>query len=77
MSDKEERLKYADKRDPTEKTEEKRGIRILSQAIALILCLLISFSVWLTVHYREDKKNEPAVNDGEAYNGYSDVSAVI
>ena len=75
MSDKEERLNRLDKREQTEKTEEKRSLRILSQVIALILCLLVSFSVWLIVHYRKDKLNEPASTGGEANGGYSIVTA--
>lgn len=79
MPDLDERLKNAekDKRDQTEKTEGKRSLRILSQVIALIICLLLSFSVWLVVHYREDKKNDPPSNDGEAYGGYSDTLSVL
>ena len=67
MSDKEERLNRADKREQNEKTEEKRGFRILSQVVALILCLLIAFTVWLIVNYNKDKANEPAATGGEAY----------
>ena len=75
MPDKEERLNRHDKREQTEKTEEKRSLRILSQVIALILCLLVSFSVWLIVHFRKDKLNEPASTGGEANGGYSIVTA--
>ena len=71
MSDKEDRNVGADKREQTEKTEEKRSFRLLSQAIALIVCLLISFTVWLVVHYRQDKKNDPPATGGEAANAYS------
>ena len=74
MSDKQERLNRLDKREQTEKTEEKRSLRILSQVIALILCLLVSFSVWLVVHYRQDK-NQPASTDGEASAAYPIVTA--
>ena len=42
--------------------------------IALILCLLVSFSVWLVVHYRQDKK-QPASTDGEASAAYPIVTA--
>ncbi len=75
MSDKENRNAGTDKREQTEKTEEKRSFRVLSQVIALILCLLVSFSVWLIVHYRKDKLNEPASTGGEANGGYSIVTA--
>ena len=74
MPDKEERLNRLDKREQTEKTEERRSLRILSQVIALILCLLVSFSVWLVVHYRQDKK-QPASTDGEASAAYPIVTA--
>ncbi len=70
MSDKENRNAGIDKREQTEKTEEKRSFRLLSQVIALILCLLISFAVWLVVHYRQDKKNDPPAG-GEAAFAYS------
>lgn len=75
MSEKDERLKLAEK-DKNEKQEGKRSLLILSQVIALIICILLSFSVWLVVHYREDKKNDPPASDGEAYGGYSDVLTV-
>ena len=75
MADKDERLKLAEK-EKSEKTEGKRSLLILSQVIALIICLLLSFSVWLVVHYREDKKNDPPATDGEANGGYSFVVTV-
>ena len=75
MSDKEERLNRQDKREQTEKTEEKRSFRILSQVIALIICLLVSFSVWLVVHYKKDKTDQPASTDGEASAAYSIAAA--
>lgn len=75
MSDKEERLNRQDKREQTEKTEEKRSLRVVSQVIALILCLLVSFSVWLVVHYRKDKTEGPASTDGEASAAYSIATA--
>ena len=75
MSEKDERLKLAEK-DKNEKQEGKRSLLILSQVIALIICILLSFSVWLVVHYREDKKNDPPATDGEANSGYSDVITV-
>ncbi len=71
MSDKENRNAGIDKREQTEKTEEKRSLRVLSQVIALIVCLLISFTVWLVVHYRQDKKNDPPATGGEAAFAYS------
>ncbi len=71
MSEKDERLNRQDKREQTEKTEEKRSLRVLSQVIALIVCLLISFTVWLVVHYRQDKKNDPPATGGEAAFAYS------
>ncbi len=71
MSDKENRNAVIDKREQTEKTEEKRSLRVLSQVIALIVCLLISFTVWLVVHYRQDKKNDPPATGGEAAFAYS------
>ena len=71
MSDKENRNAGVDKREQTEKTEEKRSLRVLSQVIALIVCLLISFTVWLVVHYRQDKKNDPPATGGEAAFAYS------
>ena len=71
MSDKENRNAGIDKREQTEKTEEKRSLRVLSQVIALIVCLLISFTVWLVVHYRQDKKNDPPAAGGEAAFAYS------
>ena len=49
MADLDERLKNAEK-DKNDKPEEKRSLRILRQVIALIICLLLSFSVWLIVH---------------------------
>ena len=78
MAEMDERLKAEkDKRDLTEKPEEKRSLRILSQVIALIICLLLSFSVWLAVHYREDRKNEPTESGGEVNSGYSEQSSVL
>ena len=78
MADLDERLKAEkDKRDPSEKPEGKRSLRILSQVIALIICLLLSFSVWLAVHYREDRKNEPTDPGGEATNAYSEQLSVL
>jgi len=77
MSDMDERLKLNEKKDQTEKAEGKRGVRLLSQVIALIICLLISFTVWLAVHYREDRKDEPVETGGEAFGGYSDVTSVL
>ena len=78
MADLDERLKAEkDKRDPTEKTEGKRSLRILSQVIALIICLLLSFSVWLAVHYREDRKNGSSGSGGEVYGGYSEQLSVL
>lgn len=71
MSDKENRNVGIDKREQTENTEEKRSLRVLSQVIALIVCLLISFTVWLVVHYRQDKKNDPPASGGEAAYAYS------
>ena len=71
MSDKENRNLGIDKREQTENTEEKRSLRVLSQVIALIVCLLISFTVWLVVHYRQDKKNDPPASGGEAAYAYS------
>ena len=71
MSDKENRNIGIDKREQTENTEEKRSLRVLSQVIALIVCLLISFTVWLVVHYRQDKKNDPPASGGEAAYAYS------
>ena len=71
MSDKENRNVSIDKREQTENTEEKRSLRVLSQVIALIVCLLISFTVWLVVHYRQDKKNDPPASGGEAAYAYS------
>ena len=76
MADLDERLKNADK-DKNDKPEEKRSLRILSQVIALIICLLLSFSVWLVVHYRVDKTNDPPANDGEANGGYSETLSVL
>ncbi|MBR5044637.1 MAG: hypothetical protein IKX66_04750 [Clostridia bacterium] len=75
MSDKENRTSGIDKKEMTEKNEEKRGFRVLSQVIALIVCLLISFSVWLVVHYRQDKKNDPPANGGEASYAYQTDTA--
>ena len=77
MSDKELRMNRADQKEQTEKNEEKRSLRIISQVIALILCLLISFTVWLVVHYRQDKANQPAATDGEANSGYSEIFTVL
>ena len=71
MSDKENRNVGIDKREQTENTEERRSLRVLSQVIALIVCLLISFTVWLVVHYRQDKKNDPPASGGEAAYAYS------
>ena len=71
MSDKENRNVGIDKREQTEKSEEKRSFRGLSQVIALIVCLLISFAFWLVVHYRQDKKNDPPATGGEAAYAYS------
>lgn len=71
MSDKENRNVGIDKREQTEKSEEKRSFRVLSQVIALIVCLLISFAFWLVVHYRQDKKNDPPATGGEAAYAYS------
>ena len=71
MSDKENRNVGIDKREQTENTEEKRSLRVLSQVIALIVCLLISFTVWLVVHYRQDKKNDPPATGGESAYAYS------
>ena len=71
MSDKENRNVGIDKREQTENTEEKRSLRVLSQVIALIVCLQISFTVWLVVHYRQDKKNDPPASGGEAAYAYS------
>ena len=50
--------------------ERAKANRILYLVIALILCLLISFAVWLVVHYRQDKKNDPPAG-GEAAFAYS------
>ena len=78
MAEMDERRKAEkDKRDLTEKPEGKRSLRILSQVIALIICLLLSFSVWLVVHYREDRKNEPTETGGEAFSGYSEQLSVL
>ncbi|MBO4284348.1 MAG: hypothetical protein J5958_06985 [Clostridia bacterium] len=75
MADLDERLKA--EKDKSEKPEGKRSIRILSQVIALIICLLLSFSVWLAIHYREDRKNEPTEPGGEAASGYSEQLSVL
>ncbi|MBR4769755.1 MAG: hypothetical protein IK090_02365 [Clostridia bacterium] len=73
MSDKEKRLNRADKdnREQIEQTEEKSSFRILTQVVALIICLLLSFTVWLVVHYRADQKNDPPASSGEAAYAYS------
>lgn len=78
MSDKDRRL-TRDEMEYREQTDkpEKRGFRILYQVIALIVCLLISFTVWVTVHYREDKKDDPIACGREAYGEYSDVCSVL
>ena len=76
MADLDERLKNAEK-DKNDKPEEKRSLRILRQVIALIICLLLSFSVWLIVHYRADQTNDPPSSDGEANGGYSETLSVL
>ena len=78
MSDKEGRPIRAesDKREQIEKSEEKRSFRIFSQVIILIICLLVSFTVWLVVHYREDAKSDTVETGGEANVGYSDFCSV-
>ena len=76
MADLDERLKNAEK-DKNDKPEEKGSLRILRQVIALIICLLLSFSVWLIVHYRADQTNDPPASDGEANGGYSETLSVL
>ena len=73
MSDKEKRLNRTDKdkREQIEQTEEKGSFRILTQVIALIICLLLSFTVWIVVHYRADQKNDHPASGGEATGAYS------
>lgn len=76
MADLDERLKNAEK-DKNDKPEEKRSLRILRQVVALIICLLLSFSVWLIVHYHADQTNDPPASDGEANGGYSETLSVL
>ena len=73
MSDKEKRLNRSDKdnREQIEQSEEKSSFRILTQVIALIICLLLSFTVWLVVHYRADQKKDTSASGGEAAYAYS------
>ena len=78
MADKKERNASAKSRSrQTDKPEGKRSLLILSQVIALIICLLISFSVWLVVHYRADRKNDSSTTSGEAYGAYSFVASAV
>lgn len=79
MSDKEKRLNRNDndKREQIEQTEEKSSFRVLTQVVALIICLLLSFTVWLVVHYRADRTNDTPASDGEAAFVYSIDNSVL
>lgn len=75
MSDKEKRLNRTekDKREQIENNEQKGSLRILTQVITLIICLLLSFTVWLVVHFlnQKDANNDPPASGGEATGAYS------
>ena len=61
MTEQERTKERIEKREKAEEAEGKRGIRVLSQIIALVICLIISFSVWLVVHYYADKSADDSV----------------
>ena len=58
MTEQERTKERIEKREKAEEAEAKRGIRVLSQIVALLICLLISFAVWLVVHYNADNAAE-------------------
>ena len=66
MTEQERTKERIEKREKAEEAEGKRGIRILSQIIALVICILLSFAVWLVVHYNADRAAEPDATSSES-----------
>ena len=65
MSEKDKKKLRADHSPKTEETEGKQSLRILSQIIALIVCIVLAFAIWLVVHYTADRRGESAGGAGE------------